>query len=340
MPALEVYNVTQDWDSETISYNNQPEYDAAYIAKRSFSTAYDPGSYENPFPDGASFANIEIDLSALIPKLDKDAKYINLRLSATTTVSTFNVPLISVKGINTADAPKLVISVSPDAEFEVKSKRNQSFYKTSESLYYSNMKLLSKLHIIDENAYLPDDENELISRDEFLHYAVKLLNVEIPKSTSDIFKDISDSLYKDSINFAAEQGFISAGETFRPYDSITVNEATVILLNILGAKDIAVSSGGFPSGYTKIARRIDLYDDISLSGSEITFETAFQLLYNALTASRITEKYLESETEYSIDTDENILKDYFDACIVEDVVYANEYASISGGKNPSMVNTA
>ena len=336
LPALEIYSVTSDWDASTISYNNQPEYDAAPIAKRSFNASATPLSYENPFPSSSAFGDIDIDLSDYIAKLDENSKYVNIRLGATTTVGTFGTPLLSVNGINTEKAPKLIIAISPDADFEVKSQSSKSLAANMNGLYYSNMKFLSKLGVIEEAAELPEDDNEYISRDEFVNYAVRLLNVDIPVSSQDKFGDIGESEYRDSINLAADLGFVSGGENalFRPYDIITFDEATSVLIGVLGAKSIASSSGGYPAGYVKTANRMKLYDDVVMSDSELTFKNAFQLLYNALVAPKIAETYMENSIDYAFDFDECILKHYFNAHIIEDVVYANEYTSLYDIYNP------
>ncbi|MGI5963785.1 MAG: S-layer homology domain-containing protein [Lawsonibacter sp.] len=102
-----------------------------------------------------------------------------------------------------------------------------------------------------------------------------------------LFKDVKqDHWASEYIRLALEQGWMSGyvDGTFRPEQSITLEEACTALLRLLGY-DSSQLAGSFPSAQLSKARAIGLLDGVSaVQGQAITRQDCVELFYNLLLA--------------------------------------------------------
>ena len=100
-----------------------------------------------------------------------------------------------------------------------------------------------------------------------------------------LFKDVkSDHWASEYIRLAVEQGWMSGyvDGTFRPEQSITLEEACTALLRLLGY-DSSTLAGSFPTAQLSKASAIGLLDDVTASqGQVLTRSDCVELFYNLL----------------------------------------------------------
>ncbi len=99
-----------------------------------------------------------------------------------------------------------------------------------------------------------------MTRAEFTTVLARMLGWE-PSDSADAFSDISSNWARGYINSAANEGAVPRGGEFRPDDSITRKEMSVMLVRALGYEAIAEAAAGYPLPF----------DDV---GSERGFITA------------------------------------------------------------------
>ena len=107
-------------------------------------------------------------------------------------------------------------------------------------------------------------------------------------STGTLFSDVnSSSTDGPYIRVAVQQGWLSGylDGSFRPDNTVTLEEACTAVLKLLGY-DVTALSGTFPAAQLNKASSLGLRSSISASqGSTLTLAEGAQLVYNALTAS-------------------------------------------------------
>lgn len=105
-------------------------------------------------------------------------------------------------------------------------------------------------------------------------------------TTGTLFSDVSGSdALAPYIRIAVQQGWMSGytDSSFRPDNTVTLEEACAAVLNLLGY-DVTTLSGTFPTAQLNKANELGLRDDLPCTQGEIlTVEQGAQLLYNALT---------------------------------------------------------
>ena len=103
-----------------------------------------------------------------------------------------------------------------------------------------------------------------------------------------LFKDLKgDHWASGYVRVAVEQGWMSGyvDGSFRPDQSVTLEEACASLLKMLGY-DASALKGAYPAAQLSKARSVGLLDGVSASqGSKLTDGDCAELLYNLLTAS-------------------------------------------------------
>ena len=107
-------------------------------------------------------------------------------------------------------------------------------------------------------------------------------------STGTLFSDVNgSSAYGPYIRIAVQQSWLSGylDGSFRPDNTVTLEEACTAVLKLLGY-DVTALSGTFPAAQLNKASSLGLRSGISASqGSILTLAEGAQLVYNALTAT-------------------------------------------------------
>ncbi len=149
--------------------------------------------------------------------------------------------------------------------------------------------LLSALDIIDETFSVNSSE---ITRKEFTKLVVKAsglgdfvsANVTYPPFTD---VDVNNE-YAPYVELAKSKNLTYgySDGTFKPEESISLTEAIVYLIRLLGYTDIAEEKGGYPGGYQTLSYTIDLMKSIKIGYDDfVTNECAVNLIFNALNAN-------------------------------------------------------
>ncbi len=154
-----------------------------------------------------------------------------------------------------------------------------------ENRFPNEIEFLKDLGILPGEYY---ESNYLyVTKAEYTAFVLKLVHpgLETNGSYDKPFNDVSSDHEYFSQICAAKQLDIISGEPdrgFNPDDDINTLQATVMLVNALGHKLQANSSGGYPSGYINAAISLKLADGVSINQDEISGDALARLLYNAL----------------------------------------------------------
>lgn len=159
-----------------------------------------------------------------------------------------------------------------------------------------------------------------VTRAQWAESAVELLNVNLSDKADDTvyFYDVPKSHYAaHSINYLASLGVVNGyNKLFNPDDEITLNEATKIILSLVGYSDYCEASGGYPRGYYSVAKKVDLYEGISAS-QYLTEKEMIIMLRNALSLNLSQKIYANGENTTTIsrkgNAEETLLYVYYKA---------------------------
>lgn len=191
--------------------------------------------------------------------------------------------------------------------------------------------LLKYLNIITDGENL--EEN--VTRSDFAVYAAKLMKLDTESSVQ-YFDDVeASSKAAGAINALAEYGYISSGDgiTYKPYDNVKTNEALKVFMTMLGYNKMCEFEGGYPTGYTKIAKRIDLNKGITdeyLSRGQL-----YALMYRTLIEPicEISSIDQDGSMKFKKDDDNNILLERHELRTIEG--YVNTVGSVAAdGEEP------
>lgn len=124
---------------------------------------------------------------------------------------------------------------------------------------------------------------------------------------SALFKDVKTGHWASGyIRLAVEQGWVSGyvDGSFRPGNTITLEEACTALLRMLGY-DSGALAGSFPSAQLSKASAIGLLDDLDVKqGQKLTRQECVGLFYNALLAETSGGQVYGTTLGYTITNDE------------------------------------
>lgn len=149
--------------------------------------------------------------------------------------------------------------------------------------YKTNVEFLSALGIY---RFTDRNYNDTVKRGEFACMVMDLLGEYNYSGSSEVkFSDVtSDSAYSDAIRFVFQHGLMNgvSDESFCPENSITYIQALKTIVNALGYGELAMSQGGYPTGYMKLAQKLKLMKNVPGDyNSPLSFEAAAVLLCHA-----------------------------------------------------------
>lgn len=130
---------------------------------------------------------------------------------------------------------------------------------------------------------------------------IGLFNAETSAKTK--FLDVSyNENSSGSIKILSDLSIMNGyeGNIFLPENYLTYNEAVKIIISSLSYDEIAKSMGGYPVGYLSFAINNKIIkDNLKNKGDKITFNEAFELLYNSLDVLCVSLKGIGKENTYS-----------------------------------------
>ncbi len=179
------------------------------------------------------------------------------------------------------------------------------------------------------------DKTQSVTRTEFAIMLSRIINAgkvpeeEYPRfmfedvsSTNEIYNDIS-SLINAGVILGYDDG------TFGGDKNITAEEALIMVVNLMGFDNFGSADIGKYDTYKMFVRDTKLEKYFRNPYSEVTRENAADILYELLFVNTM-EKTINSGSgmEYAF-TDKTVLSKFFDYSVVEGIVTANEYTSLT-----------
>lgn len=179
---------------------------------------------------------------------------------------------------------------------------------------------------------------EYMTRSAFVSMAVRMSGIELAPfsgNTSSIpFTDIAVNDADFPYIMAAHGlGLINGNGTgkFNGNDIVSIEQASKILVTILGYKEKAEALGGYPTGYVTVANQKKLFDNITISDTSaaLSADDAYQLVMNALESSFSEISSIGENTEYK-DSSKMYMSQMLEIYKISGVVEQNEYTSLYG----------
>ena len=209
--------------------------------------------------------------------------------------------------------------------------KNEMFSDIAKSEYKNEIETVCGLGLMSsEKSFFEPDVP--VKRGEFAKIVANILTDEIPLGADAVFNDVeSDDENYDAINFLYQNNIITKGNDgcFYPWKLISVQDASVMLLRVLGYETIASHNGGYPAGYNKTAKDLGFYTKISFS-DYLRRDVCAKLVYSAVFADYASVKNINNGNlvfEYK----KGILAETRDILYNEGIVTANIYGSITMG---------
>jgi len=206
--------------------------------------------------------------------------------------------------------------------------------KSSDSEVFEAMEFLQLLKVIPENYYDYNTKmDEDVSRADYVDAVAKIIG-SYDYQGSLYYYDVPETHYAyGSIAKLTEMKIINGvGDgLFRPDDAISGISAYKIILSLMGYNVMAEVDGGYPAGYIKIAKKLDIYDSELASGN-LSRGGMIKLLYRAMKANIFdTTGYSgQGSVEYEVSEDETLLSVYHNIQYGEGVVTASDMITLSG----------
>ncbi len=149
---------------------------------------------------------------------------------------------------------------------------------------------MEALGITDGVENVQDRLSETVTREEFCRFVVNMMGLQSIAETSeyaDVFEDISDSKYKNSIKLMYSLNLISgeSKQIFAPQRDITVKEGAKILVDALGYSGTVTDKT--LDGYYYVALGLGLSDRMNIQGDTLDFQNALIMIDNALDIDRM-----------------------------------------------------
>ena len=183
------------------------------------------------------------------------------------------------------------------------------------------VKVLTDLGIItgyEDGSFKP---NQAITRAEMAKLLACVAGAD-NTMTGEVFTDVPANHWANGyINYGYTMGAIAGrGDgTFDPEGNVTFNEATKMIISLLGYDVVATAKGGYPTGYLYVAdNMLKITKGVTeRNGSRGTIAI---LLYNALEAPIMEQtSWNENNPEFA-KGDQTLLKDYLEITKIEGVV--------------------
>ncbi len=209
-----------------------------------------------------------------------------------------------------------------------------------ETEYQEAAQVLGVLDIMvgdkDTGSFRPEDT---IIRSEAARVAISALGLQDIASVtngSTKYPDVVENHWANGyINVATDQKLVIGDDlgNFRPDDEISYAEMVTIMVRALGYEPMALSKGGYPTGYLVTAANIGLTKDVAGSGNEgITRGKVAKLIFNALTINLMEQVGFGSDINYEV-VDKTLLFDNLKVEKITDQVMAVGASAINGDSN-------
>lgn len=208
---------------------------------------------------------------------------------------------------------------------------NAAESKNDNKAYDEAVKALKIFGVLDDGTdYTADAE---VCREDMALYTAKLLNISQGTNAERYFVDVpADSYGTWAINALTQMGIFSVDDerTFRPMDSVEVNEVYKIITTVLGYENYAKVNGGYPMGYVKAMNIAKLN---RISSNKVLFSDVAVMLYEALQAEVYEPVVFGNKTVEMKKSGNTLLSVYHNVYYNKGRIDSIGSASISDGAN-------
>lgn len=188
--------------------------------------------------------------------------------------------------------------------------------------------------------FIPDyydyntDVTELATRADFVSAGAKLAGASNYGGDGIYYYDVSNTHWAyNEINELTERGVLngSGDKLFKPDDKILKTEAYKIILSLMGYKQYAETSGGYPNGYIIFANKTGIAKGIS--GEEyVTLGDMFIMLYNAMRCEVAdTTSFVGENAKYTVLEGETLMSLYHNIYHDIGIVTGVDFITLDGG---------
>lgn len=195
------------------------------------------------------------------------------------------------------------------------------------------IQLLQAVGIID-NINASFDFQAPATRGDLAAIAVKISGMQQLQPAEGQFSDVSaDDPNAAYIYTARKLGYMNGVEegVFGADEQATATQAAKVFGSVLNADRMADQHGGYPAGYQVVAKRLDLFADISVpSNDKLTMGLLYTLAANALETTPVLYKGVGPDgILFEINRDVTLLSDRFEIYKARGRVRANQYSGLS-----------
>ena len=170
------------------------------------------------------------------------------------------------------------------------------------------------------------------SRADFASTAAKLINADKYNGQSVYFYDVPKTHWAyNEISELTSRGFLSGkgDKVFLPDEKITKQEASKILLDLMGYTQYCQAGGGYPEGYSKKASELKLYKGTS-DDKYLTMGDMFMLVFNAMKTEIVDFTGVVGDFEkYEVSDTKTLLSVYHGTYYARGIVDGANFASVN-----------
>ncbi len=203
------------------------------------------------------------------------------------------------------------------------------FFTTAQGSANSTDTLACKAVSYLSGEELFDAKSDGVTRGEFVNAVVKIFNKAEFAPHKSHFTDVAeDYKYFNSVNYAAEAGYISESSQFNPDKAVSLPEAYKIIMKASGHASFAENSGlGYPDAYIRLAAQYNFNENIAYSDNKLSVSDACSLIYNVLSAKMINSVYTDNYAE-KYESGDTYLKKLYNLTELRGIVTSSFYSSI------------
>lgn len=157
----------------------------------------------------------------------------------------------------------------------------------SNSPYSTAIQYVSELGVMVGDSNGNFNPNQIVSRCEMATIVCRVLGQIENLSKSNTFTDVPTTHWANAyVGKASELGIVNGygGGKFGPGDPVTYEQAITMIIRAIGEGDKAISYGGYPNGFIKVAQENNLLNGIqAVQGQGLSRGSVAMLLYNYYT---------------------------------------------------------
>lgn len=208
-------------------------------------------------------------------------------------------------------------------------------YSNDNRINENDLKLLRALSVCDGDI----NREAMVTRGDFAAWLAKTAGtyVSFEASAENPFEDVKKTNENmQSICAVRAAGLMNGinSEKFGPESDISITDAAVSCIRLLGFEARALSNGGYPAGYLSVAAEKGVLKGISANGEKLNYAGMVKLFSNVLKTDIFKAVHFGNGTTYREAKGENILALYHNVYKAQGILTADKYASVCQKETP------